>query len=411
MRSPRRTHRRLRSTIRIDGEKIAAVEPTAPGRAEPVLALPALANAHDHARPVRSSSYGNTGKPLEIRLHYLALVPAVDPYLAAAVSFARSALGGAGVVMVHYTRVQGLTDLPTEASEVARAARDVGIRAGFAVAMRNRNPLVYGPSEPILGALSASARDEIAKRFIRAPLPVADQIALVDAVTSAAGSDNFNVQYGPQAVQWCSPDLLAAIAEASQRTGRRVHMHMLETRYQRAWADENHPDGIFHYLDGIGLLSPRLTLAHCAWARPDELELIAARGVTISVNTSSNLGLRSGIAPLAEMVRRGCRVALGLDGLALDEDDDALRELRLAHLLHGGTGFRVDVDRAAMLTMMCCNGRRSVTNVDGGGALAAGKPADLLLLDWGRSTTTGCATTSTRATFCSRAATPATSAS
>ena len=161
-----------------------------------------------------------------------------------------------------------------------------------------------------------------------------------------------------------------------------MHIHLLETRYQRAWADANYPDGIIRYLDSIGLLSPRLTLAHCAWARPDELELIAARGATISVNTSSNLGLRSGIAPLAEMVRRGCRVALGLDGLALDEDDDALRELRLAHLLHGGTGFRVNVDRAAMLTMMCRNGRRSVTNVEGGGALAAGEPADILLLDW-----------------------------
>ena len=183
-------------------------------------------------------------------------------------------------------------------------------------------------------------------------------------------------------MQWCSPDLLAAIAEASQRTGRRVHMHILETRYQRAWADASHPDGIMRYLDSVGLLGPRLTLAHCAWARPDELELIAARGVTISVNTSSNLGLRSGIAPLAEMVRRGCRVALGLDGLALDEDDDALRELRLAYLLHGGTGFRVNVDRATMLTMMCRNGRRSVTNVDGGGASAAGEPADVLVLDW-----------------------------
>ena len=84
----------------------------------------------------------------------------------------------------------------------------------------------------------------------------------------------------------------------------------LETRYQRAWADTEFPDGIVSYLDAIGLLSPRLTLAHCTWARPDELELIAERGATISVNTSSNLGIRSGIAPLAEMVRRGCRVAL-----------------------------------------------------------------------------------------------------
>jgi cytosine/adenosine deaminase-related metal-dependent hydrolase len=110
--------------------------------------------------------------------------------------------------------------------------------------------------------------------------------------------------------------------------------------------------------------------------------LLAECGATIAVNTGSNLGLRSGIAPLAEMLRRGCRVALGLDGLAMDEDDDALREMRLAHLLHAGTGFRVDVDRLAMLRMAFANGRRSVLNKDDGGALASGEPADVLLLDW-----------------------------
>ena len=159
-------------------------------------------------------------------------------------------------------------------------------------------------------------------------------------------------------------------------------MHLLETSSQRAWVDANYPGGIVKYLDGIGFLSPRLTLAHCTWARPDELELIAERGATISVNTSSNLHLRSGIAPLEEMVKRGCRVALGLDGATLDEDDDALREMRLAHLLHQGVGFAIDVDRPAMLRMAFQTGRLSVTNKDDGGALAAGEPADILLLDW-----------------------------
>jgi cytosine/adenosine deaminase-related metal-dependent hydrolase len=159
-------------------------------------------------------------------------------------------------------------------------------------------------------------------------------------------------------------------------------MHLLETRYQRAWADEAFPAGIVRHLDEIGLLTPRLTLAHCTWARPEELELIAARGATISVNTGSNLHLKSGVAPLAEMARRGCRVALGLDSAALDDDDDALRELRLAHLLHGGTGFRVDVSRVAALTMMLRNGRFSVLNTEEGGRLTAGQPADMLLLDW-----------------------------
>src|SRR6201986_2073223 len=103
-------------------------------------------------------------------------------------------------------------------------------------------------------------------------------------------------------------------------------MHLFETRYQRGYLDQLYGGDVVKFLDSIGLLSPRLSLAHCVWARPDELELLAERGVTIAVNTSSNLHLRSGIAPLAHMIRAGCRVAFGLDGGALDDDDDALRE-------------------------------------------------------------------------------------
>ena len=368
--------------ITIDGGQIKAVSGMAGKPAAPLLALPALVNAHDHGRAVRTSSVGAGNKPLESWLVHLALIPSVDPYLAAAVSLANAALGGAGVVMMHYTRAQGLTDLPAEVAEVARAARDVGVRVGFAVAMRDRNPLVYGPSEPVLAALPAEARGEIERRLLRPPLSPKDQVALVDDVAAAAAGPTFDVQYGPNGVQWCSDALLEAIAEASARTGRRVHMHLLETRYQRAFADAHYPDGMVKHLDRIGLLSPRLSLAHCVWARPDELDLLAARGVTLVNNNSSNLHLRSGMAPVARMLERGCRVAFGIDGSALDEDDDSLRELRLAHLLHVGTGFKVSVSRQQALRMAFGNGRFSVTNVDDGGALVAGAPADLLLLDW-----------------------------
>ena len=61
----------------------------------------------------------------------------------------------------------------------------------------------------------------------------------------------FDVQFGPNGVQWCSDALLTAIAEASQRTGRRIHMHLLETRYQRAWADATHPEGVVKHLDAL----------------------------------------------------------------------------------------------------------------------------------------------------------------
>ena len=373
----------VRLTLR--DRSIAAIDPAAHDPAgRRLFAMPCLVNAHDHARPLRSSSFGAGGKPLEIWLHYLALVPAMDPYTLAAAALGRGALGGCGVAMIHHTRVQGLTDLPTEASEIARAAREIGVRVGFAVALKDRNPLVYGPSEPVLATLPPPMRMILAAKLIKPAMSVAEQIALVDAVADAAAAPDFDVQYGPTGVQWCSPELLAAIALASERTGRRVHMHCLETRYQRDWADRTFPDGILPYLDGIGLLTPRLTLAHCTHARPDELDLLTARGVTIAVNTSSNLGIRSGIAPVADMVARGCRVALGIDGLALDEDDDALREMRLLNLLHGGTGFETEVTRPDVLRMALHHGRLAVTGLDAEAELSTDSPADLLVLDWDR---------------------------
>ncbi|MGC1445673.1 MAG: amidohydrolase family protein [Xanthobacteraceae bacterium] len=368
--------------IKIHDDKVLAVGDAVPGGIEPLFVLPALVNAHDHGRPVRSSSIGAGNRPLEAWLHYLALFPSVDPYLAAIVAFSRAALGGAGIVMNHYTRVQGRTDLPTEAAAVARAAREVGVRVGFAVSMRDRNPLVYGPSEPVLAMLPMGVREVIEQRLLRKPLSAADSIDLVDAVAAAAAGPMFDVQYGPNGVQWCTDAMLEAVAEASHHNGRRIHMHLLESRYQREWADSTYPGGVVKYLDTIGLLSPRLTLAHCVWARPDELALLAERGVTIAVNSSSNLHLRSGIAPVVRMVEAGCRVALGIDGKAFDEDDDALRELRLAHLLHAGSGFAVGVSREKMLQIAFANGRKSVTNLDDGSAVCTGAPADLLLLDW-----------------------------
>jgi cytosine/adenosine deaminase-related metal-dependent hydrolase len=205
----------------------------------------------------------------------------------------------------------------------------------------------------------------------------------------ASLAPHVTVQYGPTGVQWCTTALLEAIARASSDAQRPVHMHLLETRYQREWADHAFPGGVLRHLDAIGLLSPRLTLAHCAWARSEELALLAERGVTIAVNTSSNLGLKSGIAPVPEMIRLGCRVAMGLDGMALDEDDDALREMRLAYALHRGWGFECGLTLQQLWAFAAQNGLRSVRGEAGaasgateGGRIAAGAPADLLVLNW-----------------------------
>ncbi len=172
--------------LAIKDGRIASLE--AAGAPENVIVLPALSNAHDHARPLRSSSVGSFGRPLETWLHRLALFAPVDPYLATLAPLARAALGGQGATMLHHVRPMGLTDYVTEAGEMARAARDVGIRIAFGVGMRDRNPLVYGDHAPLLDALDSAARAEIEGRFLAAPmLPIAEQLARADAVAAAIG--------------------------------------------------------------------------------------------------------------------------------------------------------------------------------------------------------------------------------
>ena len=369
--------------IRFEDGRISALGPSPHAPSRRLIAMPALVNAHDHARPLSPTSFGAAGKPLESWLLRLAAMPSIDPYLGALAAFGRAARGGAASVMAHLTRFQGPMPPLEEARLLAKAAEEVGVRVTLAVFLRDRNPLVYGPDEAVLAALPPAHRATIVAQFAVPPLSVAEQVARVEEIAAAVESPTFSVQFGPNGPQWCSDALLGAIAEASARSGRRVHMHLLETRYQRAYADQAYPEGVVMRLQGLGLLSERLTLAHCVYARPDELDAIAAAGAVIATNPSSNLHLASGIAPIGEAFRRNVRVALGVDASAFDEDDDIVREMRLGHFLHGGWGFESNATREEWLEAILTNGRFA-NGAPGDGELRVGAPADILLLDGDR---------------------------
>src|SRR5882757_5891729 len=247
------------AVLRHDNGIITAIsEGAKPATGPRSLVLPAFVNAHDHARPT-ASSFGALGMPLESWILRCTLGTPVDPYLAAASALARSARAGCAAMMIHYTRPSGTMPLLEEAAAIARAASDVGIRIAFALAVRDQNPVVYGDSEPILSGLSGDDRKTIEELFVRAPMPPQAYIELTDAIAAAIAGPKIDVQLGPAGVQWCSKPLLEAVAENSAQTGRRIHMHLLETIYQRAWADQNYPQGIVRYLGDIGFLSDRLT--------------------------------------------------------------------------------------------------------------------------------------------------------
>ena len=123
--------------FRLADGKIAAVENMASGAANGLIALPALANAHDHGRGLRPLCYGAFDQALETWFTALNIHPPVDPYANAAWAFARMARSGIGLV-VHCHMAVNEPKLIDTAEAVCRAARDIGIRVAFVVPMRDR---------------------------------------------------------------------------------------------------------------------------------------------------------------------------------------------------------------------------------------------------------------------------------
>ena len=377
-------HRPARRDVRVtmtDG-RIAAVDEideTGGGSRNGRLALPAMVNAHDHGYGIRPPALGGSDDALECWIASFSRVT-IEPRLEAVVAFGRMACAGIGAT-VHCHNSLVADRLESEAAGVACAAADVGIRVAFSCPVRDRNPWVYGDQRALLPHLPGADREAIEAVFGDG-VPAHHLVGQVEAVAAAHEGELFRVQYGPIGPQWCQDATLERIAEASAANDRRVHMHLLESRRQREWLDASYPQGIVRFLDDIGLLSPRLTVAHGVHLTDAECALMAERGVTVAVNTSCNLRLRSGVAPVGRFMRHGLAFGFGLDGCAHDDDQDYFRDLRLAQRLHNGTGLEPALPPSRLFDAACRHGFRCIDGSGDYGTVEPGARADLVVLDY-----------------------------
>jgi cytosine/adenosine deaminase-related metal-dependent hydrolase len=343
--------------------------------------LPALVNAHDHGRGLRHLAYGAANQALELWRPALYAHPPLDPYLNAALAFSRLAQAGFGSV-VHVHSSVDVDRLADEAEAVCRAARDVGIRLAFVVPLRDQRTMTLADDDAFVALHEPADRDFIRRTFLRPFPPPQVYVDLVREIAARCEGGLITVQYGPNSPQACSDALLEATAAASAEDGRRIHTHLLETRYQRQWAEAAYPNGHLRHLDDLGLLSPRFTGAHGVWLDDADCALLAARGAAIAINTSSNLRLRSGIAPVDAFLRHGVHFAMGIDSAALDDDDDGWRDLRLTQHLHNLPGRAPALTTAAAFRAATTGGFVVANNVAAPPGLEPGAPADFVSLDF-----------------------------
>jgi 5-methylthioadenosine/S-adenosylhomocysteine deaminase len=142
-----------------------------------------------------------------------------------------------------------------------------------------------------------------------------------------------HIEVNPIGGQWTSDKSLIELTEFARKYKTRYQMHTLETRYQQLFAQKKWGKSLIQHFEDLGILGPWVTLAHMVHVDFDDLQLLARRSVGIASNPSSNLRLHSGIAPLANMKSVGINIGIGLDGHSLDDDQDFIRELRLAWFL------------------------------------------------------------------------------
>ena len=167
-----------------------------------------------------------------------------------------------------------------------------------------------------------------------------------------------------------------------------IHSHTLETKLQAVHARQQWGKSVVEYLDGFGLLSPRLAIVHGIWLTDRDIALLAEHGCTVVHNPLSNLKLGSGLCPVRKLLDAGVNVALGTDGLATSDTADLIEAIRAASLIHkpGTHDYAQWVSAGDVFRMATMGGARSSLMEREVGSLEAGKKADIILLDrdaWG----------------------------
>ena len=275
--------------------------------------------------------------------------------LGASFAFAEMLLGGATTcVDFFYLQDEGNEN----AEAVIEAARAVGIRLVLARAMYDWE-----------GA---------PKRYRE---PVADAARRTRELVAAHRDDPTTVvQPAPHSPHGASPEMIRAGWEIAETEATRFHIHVAEGRYEGERTLREHGATPIRYLDGLGVLGPRMIGVHCVWLDDEEIALMGARRAALAYCPSSNMFLGDGITRVPELLNAGVRIGLGTDGGCTNNRLSVFEEMRMTSLLQRVRlldGVAIDAVTAFGL------GTRSGAEILGleTGVIAPGRLADLVAID------------------------------
>ncbi len=345
--------------------------------------IPGFVNAHQHGKGLTTFQLGGKDDCFEISRFAGEPMADLDPYLEAL--YACKTMIECGITTcLHYNSARSPETYEVDVDERLRAYRDSGMRVAFGLDIRDRNHIVYGDDE-FLASLPPSLREQAAARYGESRTAAPDDYFRVarrldDEMNGA--SDRIRLFLTPAGPQWCTEELLRIIRRVATERGLGIQIHVLETKYQRSYFLREYGESAVQWLANLDFLAADVSLAHGVWLNRDDIRTTTAKHASVVHNPSSNLRLRSGIAPLMHFHAGGVRLGMGLDSAPLNDRPDMFQEIRLAANLQrfpgGGSGLMplADIFHAATAGGADILGWGTTC-----GTLQPGRRADLVLVD------------------------------
>jgi 5-methylthioadenosine/S-adenosylhomocysteine deaminase len=349
------------------------------------ILLPGFVNGHHHVglTPVQ---LGSPDMPLELWFITRLVTRNLNVYLDTLYSaFEMIASGITTVQHIHGWLPGKIAEVEGKANDVIRAYEDVGMRVSYCYAVRDQNRLVYQADDEFVASLPKPLQDPMKRWFERFKTSLDEAMGMFQSMHAAHhNKSRVKIQLAPANLHWCSDRALTILSDTSKKYDVPMHMHLVETAYQKEYAWRRGECTALEYLDRYDMVGPRLTLGHGVWLNESDIERLADAKGCVCHNCSSNFRLRSGVAALNRFEAMGINTAIGLDEAGINDDRDMLQEMRLVLRAHRVPGM-VDDDvptMAQVLRMATVGGAKTTAFAPQIGTLEVGKRADLSLIDY-----------------------------
>ena len=387
--------------ILIEGARIVRVEPglraALAGGAPPDrivdarrrLVVPGFVNAHYHSHDVLLKGVFD---PMPLQMWFVNALPPQYPIRSADEVRARTLLGAAECLLAGITTVQDMLTLyPFDDAlldAVLEAYDEIGIRTVFSLQIGDRRAVDRIPYW----------RELVPEEYhacLGSPVGVAGGEKPLDMVSRQIDRiglerERFSWALGPTSAIMSSPELLAGIAELSERHDLPVLSHMYESRPEVIASRTHlgaHGGSQIEYMRSAGLLGPRLALAHSIWFTEDEIDALAEAGGRVVLNPASNMKSKSGVAPIQHYREAGVDIALGCDNCACSDVQNMFQAMKLFCGLAAIGDIGLDTPDAPEAMRAATLGGAAAVGLAGEiGALSPGMRADLCLYDLDRPT-------------------------